>query len=116
MNTKKTGNYGEKLAADFLVQKNYQLLEKNYKFLKKEIDIIAQKDNLLIFVEVKFRKNTKFGNPEESVNFKKQKNIKKVAENYIFLKNWQQNIRFDIIAITYKNKIIEIQHFEDAFY
>ncbi|TAE72435.1 MAG: YraN family protein [Bacteroidetes bacterium] len=110
------GVFGENLAITFLKNKNYQIIATHFKFGRKEIDIIAIENNCLIFIEVKFRKNTTFGFPEESVNLKKQKNIKEVAEHYIFLNNWIGNIRFDIIAILQQKNKIEYFHIEDAFY
>ena len=79
---------------------------------KDEIDIIAKHGKLLVFVEVKARKNNYYGYPEEFVNKAKASNIIRAAQNYIITKNWVSGIRFDIIAITGE----ELVHFEDAFY
>jgi putative endonuclease len=114
--SKQIGNWGEKIAVDFLKNKGYELIIQNYQFKKKEIDIIMQYENILIFVEVKLRKNHTFGFPEQFVTKTKQNYIKEAAENYIFENNWQKNIRFDIIAITKNLKNTEILHIEDAFY
>ena len=109
------GKKGELLAANFLAEKGYEMINKNYRSGRAEIDLIAKKDNLLIFVEVKFRKNVLFGFPEGFVDKGKETRIKTVAENYIFEKNWQSDIRFDIISIVDKNGKIQIEHFEDCF-
>ncbi|MBQ0740568.1 YraN family protein, partial [Aquimarina celericrescens] len=61
------GKKGEKLAIDFLVDKGYDILEKNYRYLKSEIDIIAQKDAIVVAVEVKTRSTPEFGNPQDFV-------------------------------------------------
>ena len=107
------GKMGEDLASEYLEKNNYAILFRNYRYKKSEIDIIAIKDNFLIFVEVKFRSNLKFGNPEDFVTFKKQELIMAAAEYYTFDKHWNGNIRFDIISISKTNK--EIAHFIDAF-
>ena len=87
----------------------------NYRYSRSEIDMIASKDDLLIFVEVKARSNVSFGLPEQFVDEKKAKNIMKAAEQYIFEIDWNGNVRFDIISVIIK-KSIEIEHIEDAFY
>ncbi|TAG55246.1 MAG: YraN family protein [Cytophagales bacterium] len=114
-NTQK-GNWGEKLAEDFLVKNDFHILQKNYRSGRFEIDIIAQKDEILIFVEVKYRKSLKFGFPEQAVSKTKMNQLKIAAENYIFETDWNKNIRFDIISIVdIKEKTLEIVHILDAF-
>lgn len=115
-NKRKKGDVGEDLATAFLQNKQYQIISRGFKLGKKEIDIIAIKDNCLVFIEVKLRQNTTFGFPEQAVNLKKQENIKEVAEHYIFTYNWLGNIRFDIIAIIKQKNTTEYLHIEDAFY
>lgn len=112
-----TGKEGEKLAAEYLQEKDYQIVEKNYRYKRGEIDLIVQKDNLLVFVEVKARTNAGYGHPEEAVNVKKEEMIIKTADQYLIEKNWQGLIRFDIISIFFgKASSPEVVHFEDAFY
>jgi putative endonuclease len=111
-----TGKAGEKLAADYLQEQQYEIITQNYRYKHYEIDLIAQKANLLIFVEVKTRRNINYGMPEAFVNSKKEINIRKAAEQYLYEANWQHNIRFDIIAITQlPNQPPEIVHLEDVF-
>lgn len=109
------GASGERLAARFLEEKGYQILCQNYRYRRAEIDLIARKEQLLIFVEVKTRKSSSFGLPEEFVDDKQAALIIQAADHYIFENNWQGNIRFDIIAILTHPKI-DIQHFPDAFF
>lgn len=111
-----TGKYGEEKAVEFLTEKGYEIVAKNHKHQHAEIDIIAKKGKLLIFVEVKTRTNLSFGNPEEFVNYTKAKLIMKAAEHYIFAIDWHFDIRFDIIAVTIKGSSVAINHIEDAFY
>lgn len=111
----KTGNRGEQIAADFLVKKGYEILERNYRYKHSEIDLIVKKTDLLVFVEVKTRSSTSFGEPEDFVDGKKSEKIFEGADHYIFQINWQQAIRFDIISVV-MNAAPEISHFEDAFH
>jgi putative endonuclease len=106
------GRIGEEKAINFLKEKGYHILAQNYRYRKDEIDIIAQLGKLLVFVEVKARKNNYYGYPEEFVNKSKARNVIRAAQNYIITKNWVAKIRFDIIAITGNDLV----HFEDAFY
>lgn len=112
---KTRGNYGENLAAHFLENKGFTILERNFRFKRAEIDIIAKKEKLLLFVEVKARTNQNFGFPEEAVNEKKVGLIIMAANHYIHEKHWHGEIRFDIIAISLKGTV-EVVHLEDAFY
>jgi putative endonuclease len=111
-----TGNWGEEKAADFLSGKGYEIIEKNYRHKHAEIDLIARKDKMLIFVEVKTRSGTGFGMPEEFVNYTKARLVMQAAEHYIFDKDWQFDVRFDIISILiFSNGGYDIRHIEDAF-
>ncbi|QCR25161.1 YraN family protein [Pontibacter sp. SGAir0037] len=111
----RTGQSGERQAAVYLQQKQYTIRHRNYKYKRAEIDLIAQKDDTLVFVEVKTRATDKFGFPEEAVNWKKEKQILKAAEQYIQAVSWEQDIRFDIISITLTEPVT-IHHIEDAFH
>ncbi|MBD1397269.1 YraN family protein [Pontibacter sp. JH31] len=110
-----TGFNGEDLATDHLREKGYRIVQRNLRMGKGEIDIIARKDDLLVFVEVKTRTNDDFGYPEEFVSRSKQRMILNAADAYILKSGWQEDIRFDIIAIT-MTKPPEIFHIEDAFH
>ncbi|MTI33188.1 YraN family protein [Cytophagales bacterium RKSG123] len=109
------GKKGEKLAERLLEAKGFEIQEKNYRFERNEIDLIAKKGNLLLFVEVKCRSDNYFGEAETFLGKAQTQRILVAAENYIFSTNWEGDIRFDVIAIQLKNKM-EIVHFEDAFY
>lgn len=114
-NTQK-GKKGELMAEKYLLEKNYTIIQKNYRTGRFEIDIIAKLNEVLVFVEVKYRKTLKFGFPEQAVSKTKIKQLKLAAEIYILDNEWHKNIRFDIIAIVdYQNVNLEILHFEDAF-
>ncbi|MEP2024399.1 MAG: YraN family protein [Reichenbachiella sp.] len=111
--TKDIGKEAEERALKFLIELGYTLQKRNYRYKRSEIDIIVQKGNTIVFVEVKFRKTTKFGHPEEFVSDNQKRSIVSGAEHFISETNWQENIRFDIIAIDGQ---FNIEHFEDAFY
>ena len=85
MNKRKFGIIGEKIAQGYLINKEYKILETNFYTRIGEIDIIAQKDNCIIFVEVKTRTNLNFGTPAMSVNSIKKKHIKSVAKTFLYL-------------------------------
>lgn len=110
------GKEGEELALRYLHANGYQVLERNYRYQHAEIDLIAQKGKLIVFVEVKARSSTAFGNPEEFVSFTKVRLLKRVAEHYIFARDWQHDVRFDIIAIVRTGGEMKVKHIEDAFY
>ena len=112
----KKGAEGEDLAADFLTQKGYAIRERNYRHKKSEIDLIVSRDRWLVFVEVKFRSSTAFGYPEEFVDYQKKRMIFQGALHYMYEKNWQGNVRYDIVAINLVHGTPEIHHLEDAFY
>lgn len=111
------GTKGEQLAAIFLKNKGYLILETNWRTGKKEIDIIAENGDCIVFVEVKTRSNFDFGFPEEAVTVSKKKLLKLAAEEYFEQKHPEKNPRFDIISILQKGKNTqEIIHIIDAFY
>lgn len=110
------GQKGEETAVSYLKKEGYAVLEKNYRFKKSEIDIIAEKQNTIVFVEVKTRTSTRFGNPEDFVDKAKAAKVIEGAENYIEQSEWKQSIRFDIISIIFHGEGYELKHFKDAFY
>lgn len=113
---KSKGKEGEKFAEKFLSNKGYQLLERNYRHKRGEIDLIMKMDNLLCFIEVKLRSRIDFGQPEDFVSENQKNLIIATAENFIHEKDWNDEVRFDIIALTVKGSDIEVEHFKDAFY
>ena len=110
------GNYGEKLAFDYLVANGYKIVEVNWQFKHLEIDIIAKKDSFIVFVEVKTRKTSYFGEPFTFVTVSKQNNIIKAANGYINRFKIEDEARFDIISVLYNDHQKDIQHIEDAYY
>lgn len=116
-NKKAIGDKGEQIAAQFLIDKGYKLLEKNWRYKHGEIDLIVENNNTIIFVEVKTRSTSYFGNPEIAVTPKKQKTIANTAQAYLDLNNLNKECRFDIISIVLVNEHVkELFHIEDAFF
>ncbi|MBI4645275.1 MAG: YraN family protein [Bacteroidia bacterium] len=110
------GRKGEEIAQEYLSEKRYTILEKNWRYYKNEIDLIAMKDDKIIFVEVKCRTSDYFEHPWEAVKKKKQKSIIKAADAYIKKNDINKEARFDIISIIFSETNFEIEHIEDAFY
>lgn len=102
-NKRQIGTTAEKLAVNYLIQNNYSIINTNFRCKIGEIDIIAKDNDYIVFIEVKYRKNTKRGLPREAVNYNKQKTIIKVA-NYYILQNklYTNNFRFDVVEIIDK--------------
>ena len=110
-----TGIKGEKLAVEYLVSKNYIILEKNWRSGHKEIDIIAQKGNLLVIAEVKTRRRILNEMPYEAVTEKKQQLLIEATEAYVNEKDVDFEIRYDIISIFLNSNKTQIEHIKNAF-
>lgn len=110
------GRRGEALACHYLERKGYRILARRFRYGRAEIDIIAQKGSLLVFLEVKTRRDHHFGYPEEAINESKRKKLKRVAAGFIGQsKKKFEEYRFDILSIIYKSeRDYEIYHFENA--
>ncbi|WP_422361315.1 YraN family protein [Reichenbachiella sp.] len=111
--TKDIGQKAEEKALQYLLNKGFVLRERNYRCKRSEIDLILVESKTLVFVEVKYRSTSQFGHPEEFVSDNQKRSILQGAEHYITELDWQDPIRFDIIAIDAQ---FNITHFEDAFY
>lgn len=117
MNKRSIGDWGEKIAADFLESQGLWIREKNFRCKIGEIDLIAEEKEYLVFVEVKYRKDLSHGYPREAVNYHKQRTISKVASWYLQRYHlWNRSCRFDVLEIlgTYPN--LKITLIKNAFY
>jgi len=113
---KDKGKIGEEIAVKFLMKKGFKILRRNYRYGHGEIDIIAMDGDKLIFVEVKTRASDKFGQPEDSVTFKKRRQLRKIAEAFIQTSEVEfSECRFDVIGIVLKKGDIQVKHIENAF-
>jgi putative endonuclease len=116
-NNKITGNKGEAIANNYLLENGYTIVERNWRFKHLEVDIIAHKNDKLHFVEVKTRTNNKFGLPEESISQTKMDRLKRAAEAYLYQHPQWLKIQFDVMAITLKKEVAqEIFMIEDVFF
>ena len=119
ISTKQFGDEGEEIAADYLVEKGYEIIERNYRYGKGEIDIIAKDpDNGdMVFIEVKSKKNLEFDDPVYSVTKNKMRQLKRMAELYLYDKEIDEvDCRFDVITVLLRGKEKPIiEHYENAF-
>ena len=117
MKRKEVGRLGEKLAKDFLKKKGYRIRETNFRCSAGEIDIVATKNDCLVFVEVRSKASTGSGNPEESITLNKSKKLIAVALSYLNknqnpLSSWR--IDFIGIDLDHNGKATRIEHIENA--
>lgn len=116
MSTLILGRKGEEIAVDYFIEKGYEIVERNYHFGHGEIDIIAKKNRMIVFAEVKTRKSAGFGTPDQAVNFKKMKLLLRTADGFL-LKNSQfsgYEKRLDFIAIIKSEETFSLDHYENV--
>ncbi|TXB64482.1 YraN family protein [Phaeodactylibacter luteus] len=112
-----TGAAGEQIARRFLEEKGYAILEQNWRYRRAEVDLIARHGKTLVFVEVKTRSSTAFGEIEDFVTRHKESLLAAAAHAYIDLIDHDWEVRFDIIAVLYLDeKSYSVKHLEDAFF
>lgn len=116
--SKEVARIGERLAAQYLEERGYQILEHNYRLRTGEIDLIAKEGERIVFVEVKTRRTLKFGVPQAAVTLTKQKQISKLALSYLQTHD-MLNVpcRFDVVAIILSSKSTppKLEHIQNAF-
>lgn len=108
------GKHYEDMAVDYLKEHDYQILARNYQVRQGEIDIIAKDGRYLVYIEVKYRKNTSSGDPAEAVSFRKQQAISNTALYFLNQKRYSTDtpIRFDVISILDQ----KLTHIKNAFF
>ncbi|MCD5396262.1 MAG: YraN family protein [Candidatus Pacebacteria bacterium] len=122
MDKKETGQFGENLAIQYLQKKGYKILDKNFTYFSRqgkkfgEIDIVAEKEGIIVFFEIKTQKENKYFDPSERINSKKIKRMQNLAE--IWLRKHRLGGRpFEIDLITilldFENKKAKIEHFKN---
>lgn len=114
--TNAIGKSGESHACTLLESIGFKIVEKNWRHSHDEIDIIAENEEFIIFVEVKTRKNKNYGSPEVFVNKRKQSFMIRAADIYMTRKNSNKEARFDIVAVTGLGPRPEVIHIPNAFY
>ena len=111
------GIEAEAVAVKYFIEHGYEILFRNWRHPPYEIDIIATKNDMLHIIEVKARKTSAFGYPEESVNKKKIRSLMKAADEFLFQNQQYRHVQFDILSIVIaKNKEVEFFLIEDVYY
>jgi putative endonuclease len=114
---KALGRRGEDLACDYLEHNGFAIVERNYRTRRGEIDIIAHGENREVFVEVKTRRTSEFGEPEEAVTDTKVRRIRGVASEYLHEKKLGTDVRFDVISVLIdgEGNLKDLRHILEAF-
>lgn len=114
--TREKGAQGEALAVSFLEKKGFKIVKQNFHFGKAgEIDIVAYDKQCLVFIEVKSRKSHEYGDPLFSINYRKQQNLRRAAEGYLYINKISDvECRFDVVTIDYTCVPPKIEHLISA--
>ena len=119
MSTKQDGDWGEALAAEYLEARGCRIVEKEWRCRFGEIDLIAEKDWMLVFVEVKLRTNLQYGMPREYVTAKKQEKLRAAALLYLSMHGLDAPARFDVAEVYtdahHSARSTRIEYIENAF-
>ncbi len=115
-NRSELGHKGEELACAYLQERGFRILKRNWRSGHKEIDIIAQKGDILHFVEVKTRSSNCMGMPEEAVTMAKQRLLIRAAQAYIEYSSFEGEAQFDVFSIIANAQSQEITYIPQAFY
>lgn len=115
MSTTETGRIGEHIAKEYLGRKGYKIIEQNYKTKYAEIDLVAQKEGALVFVEVRTKTGEQFGTPEETINYKKKMKLTRNAKAFVAKKKFIGLYRIDAVCIVLgENKQAKrVTHYEN---
>ena len=109
------GRRGEEVAVTFLEKKGYRIVERNWSFSGYEIDIVSEDEEFIVFIEVKTRTSSEWGNPGDAVDERRMRRMIRAASHYLKIKHIDKSARFDIIAIVGNEPHFELEHIEDAF-
>lgn len=109
------GKEGEVMAQKYLMTKGYRIRHCNWRFGKNELDIVAEKNNRLIIVEVKSRSTKYFEHPQDAITGAKIKRIVEATHEYIGAYQLDMDVQFDVISVVPEGQEYEIEHIEDAF-
>ncbi len=111
-NNRQTGTYYEDLAAEYLIDQGYDILERNFRRRGGELDIVAKKDGILVICEVKYRRTGRTGASLEAVDYRKQKKISQMAGLYLLSHGYSSNtqLRFDVIGFDGEKKMTHIKN------
>lgn len=110
------GHEGEDIAAKYLEQHGYVVQDRNWRCGHKDLDLVVTKDNTIVFVEVKTRTSTEWGDPQEFVTDRKIRRIVNSADAYLRYNQIDMDVRFDIISIVVERGEFKVEHIEQAFF
>ena len=110
------GQKGETFAVGYLQKAGYRIRHRNWRSGKKELDIVAENNDYIVFIEVKTRTDDYLDNPVNSINREKERSMIFAAESYIKKYNLNKESRFDVIIVIAKGETLDIDHIENAFY
>lgn len=117
-NNKIIGQIGENLAAEYLAERGYRVLDRNWSTKWGELDIVAQKEGVMVYVEVKTKVGEGFGTPEDMVNSYKIRQVRQTAEVYRITHNLPEGqARIDVIAIVLDkdHQVVRLEQYENVF-
>ncbi|MEL6635749.1 MAG: YraN family protein [Bacteroidota bacterium] len=115
--SRELGKQGEQIAADYLRDQGYEILERNWRHRRAEIDLIVQSEGILVFVEVKTRRQNTWQSAERSVNAAKRDRLSNAASAYMAQVGHEWELRFDLLVVVWPAaEDPQITHYEDAFF
>ena len=109
------GRTGEQLAAEYLSGLGYNILYRNWRHFRYEIDVVATKEQVLHFIEVKTRQSTTFGLPEEDISRKKMHSLIQAAEAFILKHPYWKRIQFDVLSVSLTDSKPSYYLIEDVY-
>jgi putative endonuclease len=114
-NHNELGRKGEEAAVIYLKAKGHRIVERNWSSYGYEIDIVSEHEGFIVFVEVKTRASSAWGTPEDAVRKRRMRRMIRAASHYLKRNRIDKPVRFDIIALLWNKRQLEIEHIEDAF-
>jgi len=115
MNNKKLGEFGERIAINYLKTRGFIILHKNWTCRWGELDIVTRHKEIIVFVEVKYRTNLSFGTPSDSITSKKLKSLKNSMWRYLLIHNlFHKECRLDVICVTLQGKKAKLKHYKSV--
>jgi putative endonuclease len=110
------GEEGERIAASWLAQRGWRILDRRFRNGHRDLDLVAEREGLVAFVEVKTRRGKDFGHPVEAVNWRKQRELTRSAAVWIArYGSGEQTFRFDVVGVLMSDQGARIRHVENAF-
>jgi len=113
---KALGDAGEQAAVDLLERAGYRVVARNFRCPYGEVDVVAEKGELLCFVEVRMRSSAAWGDPAHTVSWSKQRKVARAALHYLFERGGADRmVRFDVVSVLGRGAEAVVEHIPDAF-